>query len=302
MSKIDLISTEFFKKKDIYKILEVAETMRILLKGSSRNAPHLTGKTVLLYFPVNDTKTKLEFQLASEFLSASVVDVTTHESQLKNYQSNYDMANLIEQMRGNVVVSSTAIAGSARHLSSKISASVINAGDGYNENPSQCFDTLFLIKRYKGDIENLKVCLIGDVLHSNVCKSYIFALNELGAKVSLSAPSTLLPVGFEALPVEIHYQPEEAIKDADAIICLPLLDDFDEYKSYLPSINEYKKGYKIDQELLEYAKDDAIVIVNGEPKRGIEVSSRVDIINQTLVGEMTNNCIAVKMALLYLLT
>lgn len=293
---------DFFGLKDmtaeeIRYILSTAETMKFILNQKNKKSPHLQGKTVIILFYEASARAKLSYELAAQHLSANVVDMTgsIHSESLQ------DMGQLIDQMGADFIILRHPMAGAPRLLAETVNASVINAGDGYNENPGQSLLDLLTIKERKGNFENLKVTVVGDVAHSRVCKSNIWGLTKLGANVSVAGPPTLLPLEVEKYGVDVYYDVKAAVKDADVILTTRIPESSSE-KNLMPSLDEYKDFFGIHERLLQYAKPDAIVMHPGPIKRGIEISSSVINSDQCIINDQIANSVAVRMAMFYILS
>ncbi len=297
----DFVSMKEVSERQIIDILKTAETMKSLLRTKSKKVPHLTGKTVILIFFEEDGRAKLSYELASQFLSANVADLTNARINSNEFLNIGELGHLVEQMGGDFIIVKHPLSGSANMLANTVDASVINAGDGINENPAQALLDLMCIRKYKGGFNNLNVSIIGDVLNNNVAKSNIWALNTLGANITLCGPPTLVPKSYRDLGIKITYDPLEAAENADVIMSQSLLPK-DTYPKLLPSQNEYKKTYKIDKKIMSAAHKDAIVVHNGTLRRGIEVSSKVTVANHIFSEDQMSNGVAIKMALLMLLS
>ncbi len=297
----DFVSMKEVTEGEIIDILKTAETMKMLLRTKSKKVPHLTGKTVILMFFDEDGRAKLSYELASQFLSANVADLTNARINSNEFLHVGELGHLVEQMGGDFIVVKHPLSGSANMLAKTVDASVINAGDGINENPTQSLLDLMCIRKYKGGFNGLNVCIIGDVLNNNVAKSNIWALNTLGANITLCGPPTLVPKRYSDLGIKITYDPYEAAVDADVVMSQALMPK-EKYPKLLPSQNEYKKTFKIDKKIMSNAHKDAIVVHNGALKRGIEVSSKVTVANHIFSEDQMSNGVAIKMALLLLLS
>lgn len=300
LKKKDFISLMDTSAEEILYILDTAETMKHVIGKNNKKSPYLEGKSVIILFYETSVRAKLSYELAAQYLSANIVDIVVPELN-SAYNSIKEIGRTIDQMGADFIISRHPMSGSAKFLAENVSASVINAGDGINENPSQALLDLMTIKNIKKDFKNLKVAIIGDIESSRVIRSNIWALLKLGAEVSVAAPPTMIPPKLDAFGVKIYYNPKEAIKDADVIMTLRLQDE-KSYGSRLASFNEYKKFFKLDEDLLSYANKDCIVMHPGMPHRGIEVSTSILESERFVVDDQITNGVAVRMALLYLLS
>lgn len=293
----DFFGLKEMSAEEIRYILSTAETMKFILNQKNKKSPHLQGKTVIILFYEASARAKLSYELAAQHLSANVVDMTgsIHGESLQ------DMGQLIDQMGADFIILRHPMAGAPRLLAEKVNASVINAGDGFNENPGQSLLDLLTIKERKGSFENLKVAVVGDLAHSRVCKSNIWGLTKLGANVCVAGPPTLLPLEVEKFGVDVYYDVKEAVKDADVILTTRIPKYTDE-RYLMPSLDEYKDFFGIHEKLLALAKPDAIVMHPGPIKRGIEISSSVINSGQCIINDQIANSVAVRMAMFYILT
>ena len=285
---------------DIRYILGTAETMKYIMNQKSKKAPHLQGKSVIMLFYEQSARAKLAYELAAQHLSATVIDMTNsvHSIEMESLQ---DMGQLIDQMGADFIILRHPMAGAPKLLADCVNASVINAGDGFNENPGQSLLDLLTIKEQKGSFEGLKVAIIGDLLHSRVSKSNIWGLTKLGAEVSVSGPSTLMLPEIEKFGVNVCYDAREAVNNADVILTTRMrMETLDKF--FLPSLDEYKKLFRVDEKLLKYAKKDAIVMHPGPIQRGIEISPGVIDSKQCIINDQIANSVAVRMAMFYILS
>lgn len=298
---------DFFGLKDVSAeeiryILNTAETMKYILNQKNKKSPHLQGKSVIILFYEPSARAKLSFEMAAQHLSANVVDMAgSAVTKGVNNETLQDMGQLIDQMGADFIILKHPMAGADRLLAANVKASVINAGDGFNENPGQALLDLMTIKEQKGRFEGLKVAIIGDLVHSRVSRSNIWGLTKLGAKVCVSGPSTLLPMGLDRLGVDMTYDAKEAVADADVILTTRIKME-NQDKNILPSLDEYKHLFRIDNNLLHYAKKDAIVMHPGPIQRGIEISPNVIDGKQCIINDQIANSVAVRMAILYILS
>ena len=285
---------------DIRYVLGTAETMKYILNQKNKKSPHLQGKSVIILFYEVSARAKLSYELAAQHLSANVVDMSNSIHSIEK-ESLQDMGQLVDQMGADFIILRHPMAGAPRLLADCVDASVINAGDGFNENPGQSLLDLLTIKERKGGFEGLKVAIIGDLMHSRVSKSNIWGLTKLGAEVRVSGPPTLMLPDIEKFGVNMYYDAREAVNNADVIITTRMRMETQD-KTYLPSLEEYKKFFRIDSNLLRYAKRDAIVMHPGPIQRGIELSNGVIDSPQCIINDQIANSVAVRMAMLYILS
>ncbi len=296
----DFVSMKDLSANEILDILNTAETMKMVLNNNSKRAPYLKGKAVVMYFSDRQSRTKLSFELAAQYLSASVADLSGSSNRYGE-ESVISMGRIIENMGADFIVLRHHLAGSAKYLAENISARVINVGDGNNESPTNALLDLLTIKNIKGGFNGLNVTFIGDITNNRQTKSSILALLKLGAFVRVYGPSTLINPAFSKMGVKICTSPIEACINADVIINSGLNSTLD-YNRFIPSQNEYKNVFKIDTEMVSYANKDCIVMSTSRVKRGIEVSSKVLDSNFNVVNDKISNAVASNMALFYLLS
>lgn len=300
LTKKDFFGLRDMTAEDIRYILGTAETMKYILNQKNKKSPHLQGKSVIILFYEASARAKLSYELAAQHLSANVVDMTNSVHSIEK-ESLQDMGQLIDQMGADFIILRHPMAGAPKLLADCVEASVINAGDGFNENPGQSLLDLLTIKEQKGSFEGLKVAIIGDLIHSRVSKSNIWGLTKLGAEVCVSGPPTLLLPDVEKFGVEVYYDAREAVNNADVILTTRMRMETQD-KFYLPSLDEYKRFFRIDENLLRYAKKDAIVMHPGPIQRGIEISSGVIDSRQCIINDQIANSVAVRMAIFYILS
>ncbi|MDR3091988.1 MAG: aspartate carbamoyltransferase catalytic subunit [Clostridiales bacterium] len=296
----DFISIKDISAEEILYILDTADIMKFVLSREKKKAPHLSGKSVILLFYENSVRARLSYEMAARFLSANVVEmnVTTEENSGGNL---LEMGKLIDQMGGDFIVTRHSMSGAPGLLARNCAASVINAGDGLNENPTQSLLDLLTIRNHKKGFKGLKVSIIGDVANSRVTRSNIWGLLKLGAEVSIAGPATLIPPGLAEYGVRVCGSACEAVSGADVIMALRMKRE-GHYSALLPSYAEYKGLFKIDMNLLQYAKEDVIVMHPGPINREIEIASPVIESRHCYVDDQITNGVAVRMAVLYILS
>ncbi len=296
----DLFGLEELSPEEIRYLLRAADTMKYVLRQKKQKAPHLQGKSVILLFYEPSARGKLSFELAAQHLCANVVDMTG-SSKADSVSSLQDMGQLIDQMGADFIILRHGMAGAPKLLAKYVEASVINAGDGYHENPGQALLDLLTIQERKGSFAGLKVAVIGDILHSRLAKSDIWGLTKLGAEVRVSGPPTLVLPEVERLGVQYFYDASEAVRQADVILTTRLepesLDGL-----YLPSFDEYKQFFRIDEKRIRLAKPDVIIMHPGPVRKGIEISQGVVNSSSCIINDQMANSVAVRMAMLYVLS
>lgn len=296
----DLLGLQELPAEEIGTILKNASTMKYILEQNSKKTPHLQGKSVVTLFYENSTRTRLSFELAAKYMSASAANISVATSSVQKGESLLDTARTVDAMGADVIVIRHPMAGAPHLVAKNVQAAVINAGDGMNEHPTQALLDLFTIKEKKGRIEGLRVAIIGDVAHSRVARSNIYGLQKMGATVAVGGPSTLMPMGMDAFGVEVFNSTQEAVLDADVVINLRM--QFERQKQGLfPSNREYARFFGLDEKRLIFAKPDVLIMHPGPVNRGIELTTEVIDGEHSAIHEQVTNGVAVRMALLYML-
>lgn len=296
-----LLGLEELSADEITLLLNTAEGMKEIFTRTVKKVPTLRGKTVCNLFFENSTRTRTSFELAAKRLSADVINFNVATSSVVKGESLLDTARTIQAMGADFVVMRHSCPGTPHLLSQRLHMSVINAGDGAHEHPTQGLLDTFTIREKKGRIEGLKIAIVGDILHSRVARSDVWAWTKLGAKVTLVGPSTLVPKGFEQLGCEIHHNLKEGIEGADVINLLRIQLER-QRKNLFPSIREYRLLYGLTRERLKFAKPDVLIMHPGPVNRGVEISQEVADGPHSVINEQVTNGIAVRMAVLYLLS
>ena len=296
----DLLGLEYLDREEINLILETAKPFKELFTRSVKKVPPLRGKTVVLLFYEPSTRTRISFELAAKRLSADVLNISASTSSVSKGESLIDTARTLEAMKADFVVIRHSMAGAPQILARTISASIINAGDGTHEHPTQGLLDMFTIWEKKGKLSGLKVAIVGDILHSRVARSNIWGLNKMGAKVYVVGPATLIPPMVEQMGVKIFYDLDEIIDELDVINILRIQIERQK-ENLFPSLREYNEIFGITNERLKRAKKDLLVMHPGPMNRGIEISSSVAEGSHSVITEQVTNGIAVRMAVLYLL-
>ena len=296
----DLLGLEDLSKEEIELILDTAESFKEVSEREVKKVPALRGKTVVNLFFESSTRTKTSFELAAKRLSADVLSIAMQASSLSKGETFKDTAKNIEAMKIDIIIMRHAASGAPHMLSKSVAASVINAGDGSHEHPTQGLLDMFTMRQKKGKIQGLKVSIVGDITHSRVARSNIWGLTKLGAHVTVCGPRTLIPAGIEKLGVRITYNIHEAIKDADVINILRIQNERQQ-KGLFPSIREYVNRFGINRDVLKGAKKDLIIMHPGPINRGVELTPEVADGPSSVILEQVTNGIAVRMAALYLI-
>ena len=295
----DLLGLKDMTKEEILEILETAKEMKLRIDDSSKRNDVLKGVSMVSLFYENSTRTKTSFALAGKYMGATVQDLGVGTSSVKKGESLIDTGVTLDQMGVRVMVMRHEMTGAPHILAKNVNAHVINAGDGSNEHPTQALLDIFTIMEQKGSFEGLKVAIIGDISHSRVARSNVFGLTKLGADVTLAGPSTLLG-GNGLLGVKTKDNIKEAVTDADLVISLRI--QFERQKTTaFPDLSEYVSLFGIDKEVLQYAKEDVLLMHPGPVNRGIELSSDIIDGEHSLINIQVKNGVAVRMAILQLL-
>lgn len=296
----DLLGLEYLSKEEIELILKTAVPFKELFTRSIKKVPTLRGKTVVLLFYEPSTRTRTSFELAAKRLSADTVNISASGSSVEKGESLIDTGKTLEAMKADFVVIRHSMSGASHVLARNINPSVINAGDGSHEHPTQGLLDIFTINEKKGTVKGLKVVIIGDIAHSRVARSNIWGLTKLGAEVVVCGPSTLIPRDIEKTGAKVCYNLDFALKNADVVNVLRIQLERQKTKR-LPSLREYNLLFGMTKEKLKLAKPDVIIMHPGPMNRGIEITSNVADGAQSVIDEQVTNGIAVRMAVLYLL-
>ena len=324
LSKKDILDIESLSSDEIRLILEAAESFKEVLGRDIKKVPTLRGKTVINLFFEASTRTRTSFEIAAKRLSADTINISASASSVQKGETLSDTVRNIEAMNSDVIIIRHPASGAPHFIAKRLKASVINAGDGSHEHPSQALLDLMTIKEKKGKIEGLKVAVIGDIAHSRVARSNIHGLTKMGAKVVLYGPKTLIPKGIDRIRDEggrmkdevkkgsdssliphpsslsVASSMEEALKDADVIMMLRIQLER-QGQSLFPSVREYSRFFGLNGRNISLAKEDAVIMHPGPMNRGVEISSDVADGPRSVILDQVNNGIAVRMALLYLL-
>lgn len=288
--------------EEITTILDLADSYVAMNREAERKGSRLRGRTVVNLFFENSTRTRTSFELAAKRLGADVINMNTDASSTRKGETLIDTAMTLNAMHIDVLVVRHPDSGAVKLLSTKVNCSVMNAGDGQHEHPTQALLDALAMRRHKKRLEGLNVTICGDILHSRVAHSNIFLLNKMGARVRVVGPRTLMPKDIDKLGVEVHARMETGLKDADIIMVLRLQKERME-GSYVPSPREYFHFYGLTREKLAYARPDALVMDPGPMIRGVQIDSEVaDDIQRSIVLDQVEFGVAVRMACLDLLT
>lgn len=295
----DLLGLEELTKEELELILSTAESFKEVSSREIKKVPALRGKTVVNLFYEPSTRTRVSFEVAAKRLSADVINISTETSSVKKGETLIDTGRNIEALKADVIVIRHNYSGAAAMLARHLDISVVNAGDGWHEHPTQALLDMFTLKEKLGRLEGLNVSIVGDIAHSRVARSNIWGLTKLGARVTVCAPKILIPAQIEQAGAVVTDDIDKALRDADAVNVLRMQFERDEQNAF-PKQLEYFKNYGITSERLKKAKKDIVVMHPGPINRGIEMSSEVaDGANSVILEQVTNG-IAVRMAVLFL--
>jgi len=299
-----LLSIEDLSKDEALSLLATAKELARITDGPNKKLPTLRGKSIVNLFFEDSTRTRISFEAAAKRLSADVINFSAKGSSVSKGESLKDTAQTLQAMGADAVVIRHGSSGAAKRLADSqwISASVINAGDGTHEHPTQALLDAFTIKSHlkpdAADLSGLRIVIVGDILHSRVARSNVLLLNKLGAKVTLVAPPTLLPVGVSEWPVELSYDLDEVIESCDVIMMLRIqLERMQD--SYFPTEREYARRYGLNSTRLSSLKSTAIVMHPGPMNRGLEISAESADDVKSVVIDQVKNGVSVRMAVLY---
>jgi aspartate carbamoyltransferase catalytic subunit len=297
----DLLTIAELSVDEIELILTTAESLKEVGGRDIKKVPALRGKTVVNLFFEPSTRTRTSFELAAKRMSADVINFSPSTSSMVKGETLIDTARNIESMQADIIILRHSSPGAAEHLARFVQSSVINAGDGWHEHPTQALLDVFTIKEKKKRIEGLAIVIVGDVAHSRVARSNIAALTKLGAKVRVVAPPTMLPLNVEQLGVKVFYRFDDALIEADVIMMLRLQRER-LGRSLLPSTREYANLFCLTVERLKLAKPDAIIMHPGPLNRGVEISPAVADSPAAVILDQVSNGVSVRMAMMYLLS
>ncbi len=296
----DILGIRELSPEDIALILDTAESMKEVSTRDIKKVPTLRGKTIVNLFYEPSTRTRTSFEIAGKRLSADVINISAQASSVVKGESLRDTGKTLMAMSPDVVVIRHPAPGAPHILAQTLSASIINAGDGAHEHPTQALLDLFTIRERKGRLEGLTATIVGDILHSRVARSNIYGMRKMGMTVRVAGPSTLIPRFIERLGVEVFTDLDEAIKGVDVIMMLRIQLER-QGKGFFPSLREYSRLFGLNLLRLQRARDDVLIMHPGPINRGIEISPEVADGPYSIILDQVTNGVAVRMALLYLL-
>lgn len=300
LKRKDLLGLEELSREEIDLILETAVPCKQIFEREVKKLPTLRGKTIVTLFYEPSTRTRTSFEIAGKWMSADVVNISVSTSSVVKGESLKDTAKTLEALGTDVIIIRHQMAGAPHLVAASVGASVVNAGDGMHEHPTQGLLDLFTIKEKFGGFLGLKVAIVGDILHSRVAKSLIWGLTKFGCKVRVCGPATLIPPGIEALGVEVATDLLEAISGVNVIYVLRIQLERQK-KGLFPSLAEYSRLYGISMDKLSRADvaPDVLIMHPGPANLGVEITEEVAYSSQSLIREQVKNGVAVRMAILY---
>ena len=301
LKRKDLLGLASLSSEEMNLILEAAEPFKEVSGREIKKVPALRGKTVVNLFFEPSTRTRISFELAAKRLSADVVNFSLSSSSVVKGETLLDTVRNIESMQADILVLRHSSAGAAEILAKNIRLSVINAGDGWHEHPTQALSDLLTIKEKKGQIQDLHVAIVGDLAHSRVARSNIHALTKMGANVRVVGPPTMIPPFLDRLGVEVFHDFDKAISDVDVVIMLRIQLER-QGRLLFPSIREYARLYGLTTERLRRTAKNVLVMHPGPINRGVEISHDVVDSGSAVILDQVSNGVAVRMGLMYLLS
>lgn len=297
-----LLGIQGLEREEIEHILDTAEAFFDVSRRPLKKVPTLRGKTILNVFYENSTRTRTSFELAGKRLSADVVNLSMAQSSVAKGESLYDTVKTLEAMRPDIVVVRHSSSGAPHFIARHVAHSVINAGDGMHEHPTQALLDAFTIRRARGGLDGVKIAIVGDIAHSRVARSNMLLLSLFGADIRVVAPRTLLPIGIEHYGVRAFERLEPALEGAEVVMALRIQNERLEGGAFLPSAREFSKRFGLNEKKFRLAADDAILLHPGPMNRGIEIDPYLADAAESRVLDQVEAGVAVRMALLYLLS
>ena len=300
LSSKDLLGIKGMSADEIKLILDTAATFKDVSERDIKKVPALRGKTVINLFYEASTRTRTSFELAGKRLSADVINISTSTSSVSKGETLLDTARNIEAMKTNIIIVRHSCSGAPAFLAERLTSSVINAGDGFHEHPTQALLDMFTIREKLGKLEGLTIAIVGDILHSRVARSNIYGLLAMGAKVRLCGPATMIPREIEKTGAQVFLNMDEAVKGADVIMMLRLQLER-QAGGLFPGVREYSRLFGLNRARLEKAGSKTVVMHPGPMNRGVEISSDVADNSSVILDQVTNG-VAVRMAVMFLLS
>ena len=299
--KKDLLGLEYLSTEEIITILDTARSFSEISTRPIKKVPALRGKTVINLFYEPSTRTSASFELAEKRLSADIVNMNIATSSVKKGETLLDTVKNLCAYKIDVIVMRHSASGSTLYLARNIESSVVNAGDGQHEHPTQALLDIYTLREHLGELKDRKIVIVGDILHSRVARSNIWGLQKLGAKVTVVGPPTFIPRQIEEMGVEVSYNLMDALKNADAVNMLRIQREREKF-SLFPSSKEYSKLFGLNSDKLKLLSPNLIVMHPGPINRGVELASNVADGPNSVILEQVTNGLAVRMAVLFLVT
>jgi len=288
-------------REEIDLILDTAESFKEISTRRIKKVPTLRGKTVITLFFEASTRTRTSFEIAAKRLSADTLNISASTSSVVKGETLIDTARNLEFMNPDIIIIRHSAAGAAHILAGLLDQSIINAGDGAHEHPTQALLDMLTIREKKGSIEGLRIAIVGDIAHSRVARSNIYGLTKMGADVAVCGPAMMIPRDIEKMGVSVYYNIDDALKDADVVMMLRMQLERQQ-KNLFPSLREYANHFSLNRETIALAKEDVLVMHPGPINRGVEITSEIADGPYSVILEQVTNGVAVRMALLYLLS
>ncbi len=301
LERKDILGIKELSKDEILLILDTADSFIEISTREIKKVPTLRGKTIINLFYEASTRTRTSFEIAGKRLSADTINISASTSSVVKGETLLDTARNLEAMNPDVIVIRHSAAGAPHMLAGMVKQSIINAGDGAHEHPTQALLDMMTIRAKKGHIENLNIAIVGDIAHSRVARSNIYGLKKMGAQVTVAGPATMIPRDIEQMGVAVHSSLDEAIKEVDVIMMLRIQLER-QHQTIFPSIREYGQRFCLSKKNISLAKKDVLVMHPGPINRGVEISSDIADGPYSVILNQVTNGVAVRMALLYLLT
>ena len=301
LSRKDMLEIRDLSREEIGVVLDTAESFKEISTRRIKKVPTLRGKTVITLFFEASTRTRTSFEIAAKRLGADTINISASTSSVVKGETLIDTARNLESMNPDIIIIRHSAAGAAHILGGLLEQSIINAGDGAHEHPTQALLDMLTIREKKGTIEGLRIAIVGDIAHSRVARSDIYGLTKMGADVAVCGPAMMIPRDIDQVGVSVYYHMEDAIKDADVVMMLRM--QLERQKGNLfPSLREYAKHFSLNRDNIKLAKTDVIVMHPGPINRGVEISPEIADGPSSVILEQVTNGVAVRMALLYLLS
>ena len=297
----DLLGLRYTPAEEIHEILNTTELMKVVIASNNKKTPHLQGKSIITLFYENSTRTRMSFELACKYMSGTASSVSASTSSVSKGETLIDTARTLDVMGTDVLIMRHPMTGAPHLMAKNVKAAVINAGDGINEHPTQGLLDMYTMRERFGALKGLRVAIVGDARHSRVARSNVYGLTKMGASVVVAAPPTLLPPEIEKLGVEATDKVDDAVRGADVVMGLRIQLERQK-KGLFPSVREYHKYFGLTEERVAMARPHALVMHPGPVNRGVEISTEVMNLPDSKIDEQVTNGVAVRMALLFMLT